>query len=168
MENIEPPPPLYNGSSPEEVLSKPPISLVSYSKKFHFLPCVKDGQGNASAVLRLESIIITIILSYHGGAVASLIISEILPPLLVIGYVPQAPQSDVGWVELRVPAGVVVVYETGTLMVILEWSAFEAVKFLAGVLGETELSANIVWFQVVELLYIVRITSKFSYVSRVS
>ena len=56
----------------------------------------------------------------------------------------------------------------GMLMVILEWGAFEAVNFLAGVLGETELSANIVWFQVVELLYIVRISSKFSYLSRVS
>lgn len=89
------------------------------------------------------------------------VISNILPPLMVIGYVwCRKLHKDTwgGWsfesleewgqyMKLAVP---------GMLMLVVEWSSFEIVNFIAGALGETELSANIVWFQLLVILFMVR------------
>ena len=100
--------------------------------------------------------------SLYRGAVVCLTISNILPPLLVIGYVrcrKLHKETWGGWsfeslqewwlyIKLALP---------GMLMVTLEWAAFEVVNLVAGILGETELAANIVWFQLAVILYMVSI-----------
>ncbi len=43
----------------------------------------------------------------------------------------------------------------GLLMNVLEWWAFEILNFLAGIIGEAQLAANVVLFQVVFLVYMV-------------
>jgi MATE family multidrug resistance protein len=82
------------------------------------------------------------------------------PPFLVIGYVwcrKLHKETWGGWsfesleewwlyIKLAVP---------GLLMIVLEWSGFEALMFLAGSLGETALSANIVLYQLVVILFMV-------------
>ena len=40
-------------------------------------------------------------------------------------------------------------------MMVLEWSAFEVLNFIAGSLSETALSVNIVWFQLQVILFMV-------------
>lgn len=45
----------------------------------------------------------------------------------------------------------------GMLMLSLEWSAFEVANVMAGILGDTELAASIVWFQLLIILYMVRV-----------
>ena len=41
-------------------------------------------------------------------------------------------------------------------MMVLEWWSFELVTFLAGVMGDTQLAANVVWYQVLVTVYMVR------------
>ena len=90
----------------------------------------------------------------------ALVISNIIPPLLVIGYVlcrKLHKETWGGWsfesleewwlyIKLAVP---------GLLMVVLEWSAFEVLNFIAGSLSETALSVNIMWFQLLIILFMV-------------
>ena len=91
----------------------------------------------------------------------SLVISNILPPLMVIVYVwcrKLHKETWGGWsvecleewllfIKLALP---------GMLMVALTWCGFEAVNFLSGALGETQLLTNIVWYQLLVILYMVR------------
>ena len=92
----------------------------------------------------------------------SLVISNMLPPLMVIGYVwfhKLHKETWGGWslesleewwlfIKLAVP---------GMLMLVLEWSSIEIVNFLAGALGEMELAVNIIWYQLLVLPYMVSI-----------
>ena len=91
-----------------------------------------------------------------------LVFSNILPSLLVIVYVwcrKLHKETWGGWsfqsleewglyLKLAVP---------GFLMIALEWWGLEILNFLAGALGETELAVNIVWYQLLYILYVVSI-----------
>lgn len=97
----------------------------------------------------------------HRGAVVSLVISNILPPLLVIAYVwcrKLHKQTWGGWsfVSLEEWGLYMKLAIPGMLMVVLEWWGIEIVNFLAGALGEVELAVNVVWFQLLVILYMVR------------
>lgn len=90
----------------------------------------------------------------------SLVISNILPPFLVIGYMWcrklhketwggwsfQALEEWVLYLKLAIP---------GMFMMVLSWWAFEAMHFLSGALGEVELAVNIVWYQLMCILFMV-------------
>ena len=90
----------------------------------------------------------------------ALVFSNALPPLLVIGYVrcrKLHKETWGGWsfqsldewwlyMKLAIP---------GLLMLVLEWSAFEILNFLAGALGEIELAVNIIWFQLAVVVFMV-------------
>ena len=92
----------------------------------------------------------------------SLVVSMMLPPLMVIGYVwvrKLHKETWGGWsfqsleewwlfIKLAVP---------GTLMLTLEWWSYEIINFLSGYMGEDELSTNIVFFQVLGILFMVGI-----------
>ena len=94
------------------------------------------------------------------GAVIALIISNMLPPLLVIGYVwcrKLHKETWGGWsfqsleewweyIKLAVP---------GLFMIMLEWCSFEILNFLAGALSETALSVTIVLYQILVIIYMV-------------
>ena len=89
-------------------------------------------------------------------------ISNTLPPVLTIAYVWLRGLHKQTWgglsfeslqewglfLKLAIP---------GMLMMVLEWWSFELVTFLAGVMGDNQLAANIVWFQVLVTVYMVRI-----------
>ena len=94
----------------------------------------------------------------------SLVISNILPPLFVIAYVWcrklhkktwggwsfQSLEEWVLFLKLAIP---------GLLMLVLEWSAYEVLNFIAGALSETELAVNIAWFQIAVIIFMVRLSS---------
>lgn len=102
-----------------------------------------------------------IIYSYIRGAVIALVTSNILPPFMVIGYVwyrKLHKETWSGWsfqaleewglyMKLAIP---------GMIMSVLSWVAFEIIHFLAGALGEVELAVNIVWYQLMVILFMVR------------
>lgn len=101
-----------------------------------------------------------IITLLYSGAVIALVISNSLPSLMVIVYIwlrKLHRETWDGWsfecleewrlfIKLALP---------GLLMNVLEWWGFETVSFLAGALSETELAANVVWFQIIVILYMV-------------
>ncbi len=88
----------------------------------------------------------------------ALVISNILPPFMVIGYVwyrKLHKETWGGWsfesleewglyMKLAIP---------GVLVVALEWWGYEILSFLSGALGETELAANVVWYQLLYIIY---------------
>ena len=98
---------------------------------------------------------------YYSGAVVSLVISNMLPPLMVIGYIwfrKLHKETWGGWsfealeewwlfFKLAVP---------GFLMTAIPWIAFEVVNFISGSFGEEELSVNIVWYQLLVIMFMVR------------
>ncbi len=97
------------------------------------------------------------------GAVIAVVISNILPPFMVIGYIwyrKLYKETWGGWsfqaleewglyMKLGIP---------GMFMTIMSWFAFEVVHFLAGALGEVELTVNIVWYQLMIILFMVCIS----------
>ena len=90
----------------------------------------------------------------------SLVVSNLISPLLVILYVwcrKLHKETWSGWsfesleewwqyIKLAIP---------GLLMVTMEWCGFEILNFLAGTISENALSVNIVWFQALVILYMV-------------
>ena len=94
------------------------------------------------------------------GAVIALVISEMLLPFMVIGYVwirKLHKQTWGGWsweslnqwgqyLKLAVP---------GLLMTCFEWWSAEITTFVAGSINEIELASNSVWFQTMVILYMV-------------
>ena len=92
----------------------------------------------------------------------ALVISNTLPPLLVIVYVwyrKLHKETWGGWsfecldewglfLKLAVP---------GLLMRALEWWSFEIVNFIAGAFSETDLAVNVVWFQILVIVYMVSV-----------
>ena len=92
----------------------------------------------------------------------SLVISNILPPLMVIVYVrcrKLHKETWGGWsfecLEEWWLFTKLAVF--GMLMIVIEWWSVEIVNFLAGALGENELAANVVWIQLLLILYVVGI-----------
>ena len=43
----------------------------------------------------------------------------------------------------------------GMLMTMFSWCAFEIIHFLAGAMGEVELAVNVVWYQLMVILFMV-------------
>ena len=90
----------------------------------------------------------------------ALVISNILPSVLVIAYIKcwkLHKETWGGWsfesleewwlfIKLAIP---------GLLSTILEFWGFESVNFIAGALSETDLAANVVWFQLLVIIYVV-------------
>lgn len=96
------------------------------------------------------------------GAVIALVLSECLPPILVIFYIRVRNIHKLTWggwsfeslnewgqfLKLALP---------GMIMLCLEWWSAEVTTFIAGTISEEELAANSVWFQTMVIFYMVRI-----------
>ena len=91
----------------------------------------------------------------------ALVLSECLPPILIILYIRVRNIHKLTWggwsfeslnewgqfLKLALP---------GMIMLCLEWWSAEATTFIAGIISEEELAANSVWFQTMVIFYIVR------------
>ena len=97
---------------------------------------------------------------FSRGAVIALVLSECLPPILVILYIRVRNIHRLTWggwsfeslnewgqfLKLALP---------GVIMLCLEWWSAEVTTFIAGTISEEELAANSVWFQTMVIFYMV-------------
>ena len=102
----------------------------------------------------------TLLASTCRGAVIALVLSNIVPPFMVIFYVWVRKLYKVTWrgfswrnldewipfLKLAIP---------GMLMNCLEWWSAEVITFISGGISKTELAATSVWFQIMVILYMV-------------
>ena len=117
-------------------------------------------KGVKNYVLVLPCINLFSLMSFR-GAVLALVISQCLPPILVIFYIRVRKVHKLTWggwsfeslnewgqfIKLALP---------GMVMLCLEWWSAEVTTFIAGIISEEELAANSVWFQTMVILYMVR------------
>ena len=106
---------------------------------------------------------------FYRGAATALATANILTPVMMLLYVwvrKLHKQTWGGWnceslqewgqfAKLAIP---------GLFMICLEWWSAEAAAFVAGAISKTELAANAIWFQLVVILFMVRIMiNKYTY-----
>ena len=92
----------------------------------------------------------------------ALVLSECLPPILVILYIRIRNIHKLTWAgwsfeSLNEWGQFLKLALPGMIMLCLEWWSAEVTTFIAGTISEEELAANSVWFQTMVIFYMVKI-----------